>query len=214
MSENALEVLLRNYPQLAGCRADILEAAGLLKECYDRDGVVYTCGNGGSCADADHITGELLKGFCKKRPLSADMRRRLAECSANAEDAALLGGRLQCGLRGISLMSHHAAESAVSNDLGGTLGAAQQLMALGRPGDVLVAISTSGNAENIRYAVAVAHAIGMKVIGMTGRAGGTLGGMADVAIRVPADQTYRIQELHLPVYHALCLMIEEAYFAE
>ena len=207
-----LEVLEQNYPALVGCRDSILAAFALMAECYDHDGVIYTCGNGGSCADADHITGELLKGFCKKRPMSDADRETLRGCCDSLADYELLSNKLQCGLRGISLMAHHAAETAVSNDLGGTLGAAQQLFALGRKGDVMIAISTSGNAENIRYACEVAKLKGIKVIGMTGSKGGKLAELADVVIRVPADQTYRIQEYHLPIYHALCLMIEEKYF--
>ena len=207
-----LEKLEADYPRLASCRESILAAFRLMAKCYDHDGVIYTCGNGGSCSDADHITGELLKGFCRKRPMGAHERQKLQSVACSAEDCELLSEKLQCGLRGISLMVHHAAESAVGNDLGGTLGAAQQLFALGRPGDLLLALSTSGNAENIRYAVSVARLKDIKVIGMTGEDGGCLGRVADVAIRVPESQTYRIQELHLPVYHALCRMIEERYF--
>ena len=207
-----LEILLQNYPQLADCKADIEHAAQIVVACQEQGGTFFTCGNGGSCADADHISGELLKGFCKKRPMSAEEREALAAESPDV--AEVLSTRLQRGLRCISLMNFPGAGSAVRNDLGGELDAAQVLYALGRPGDVLLGISTSGNAKNVRYAVAVARLKGMKVLGMTGEGGGTLAQLADVAIRVPSCETYRIQEYHLPIYHALCRMVENHFFAE
>lgn len=214
MESKALDILFTNYPQLESCREDITAAYNLLAECYDGGGMVFTCGNGGSCADADHITGELLKGFCKKRPLPAESKEAFAD--ADKECGAFIAERLQVGLPAISLMNFPGAGSAVANDLDGLLGPAQLLYALGRKGrpDVLLALSTSGNARNVRYAVAAARVLGMKVIGFTGEGGGFLGANADVTIKVPARDTYRIQEYHLPVYHALCLMIEERYFSE
>ncbi|MBQ4479986.1 MAG: SIS domain-containing protein [Victivallales bacterium] len=209
---NPLEILLENYPQLAGCRAEIEQTAKIIIDCQAQGGTLFTCGNGGSCADADHISGELLKGFCRKRPMTSEERAALA--AESPEVAELLGTKLQRGLRCISLMNFPGAGSAVRNDLGGDLDVAQVLYALGRPGDVLLGISTSGNAKNVRYAVAVARLKGMKVLGLTGEGGGTLGELADVVVRVPSRETYRIQEYHLPIYHAMCQMVENHFFAE
>ena len=207
-----LEILLQNYPQLADCKAEIEHAAQIVIACQEQGGTLFTCGNGGSCADAEHISGELLKGFCKKRPMAKEEREALAAKSPDV--AELLSTRLQQGLRCVSLMNFPGAGSAVRNDLGGELDVAQILYALGRSGDVLLGISTSGNAKNVRYAVAVARLKGMKVLGMTGEGGGTLAQLADVAICVPSRETYRIQEYHLPIYHALCRMVEDHFFAE
>ncbi len=209
---NPLEILLENYPQLAGCRAEIEQTAKIIIDCQAQGGTLFTCGNGGSCADADHISGELLKGFCRKRPMTSEERAALA--AKSPEVAELLGTKLQRGLRCISLMNFPGAGSAVRNDLGGDLDVAQVLYALGRQGDVLLGISTSGNAKNVRYAVAVARLKGMKVLGLTGEGGGTLAELADVVVRVPSRETYRIQEYHLPIYHALCRMVENHFFAE
>lgn len=212
-ASNHLAELEERYPVLAGCIPSVAAAAALLVECYDEQGCVFACGNGGSCADADHITGELLKGFCRRRPILPQQQAAL-ESTAPAEDAALLAPRLQRGLRAVSLQHFPAAGSAVANDLDPSMGPAQLLFALGRPGDVFIGISTSGNAKNVRYALDVARMIGMKVIGLTGEGGGFLGEHADVAIKVPEKETYKIQELHLPVYHTLCRMVEDHYFQE
>ena len=207
----ALDDLEAAFPQLKPLRESILAAYRLMTACYDREGTLFVCGNGGSCADADHITGELLKGFCRKRPMLPEEASRLAECT-DAERAALLASRLQRGLRAISLMDFPAAASAVANDLGQDLAQAQLLYALGRPGDVLIGISTSGNAGNVANAVAIAKMKGIAVIGLTGENGGRLAREADVAIKAPVTQTYRVQEFHLPIYHALCRLIEARYF--
>ena len=207
-----LEILLQNYPQLANCDADIEKTAQLIIDCQEKGGTLFTCGNGGSCADADHISGELLKGFCRKRPMTQAEREALA--AQSPEVAEVLSSKLQRGLRCISLMNFPGAGSAVRNDLGGELDVAQVLYALGRKDDVLLGISTSGNAKNVRYAVAVAKLKGMKVLGLTGEGGGLLAELADVTIRVPSHETYRIQEYHLPIYHALCRMVENHFFSE
>ena len=209
--DEILSDLLVRYPQLAVCADSLRAAYRLIAACYERDGFLYVCGNGGSCADSDHITGELLKGFCSLRPLPAEEREKLKTLAG--DDGKMLASTLQCGLRAISLNSHAALTTAVGNDLGDGLGPAQMLQALGRPGDVLLAISTSGNARNLALAGAVAKAKDVKIIGLTGRKGGKLRQAADVCICVPEDETYKIQELHLPVYHALCLMLERRFFA-
>ena len=205
-----LDTLLENYPVLAPCLPQIQEAIHLLAEGFQRGATLFTCGNGGSCADADHIAGEFLKGFCRRRPLEDSLAARLQE--VDGEDGALLAGKLQRGLRCIPLTAFSAAFSAVRNDLDGQMDYAQTLLALARPGDLLLGISTSGNSRNVHLAATVAHSLGLKVLGMTGEAGGRLAREADVTIRVPARETYRVQEYHLPVYHAICRAVEEKFF--
>ena len=209
-NNDILQNLFSHYPELKTCEDDILTAFGFLADCYDHDGIVYTCGNGGSCADAAHIVGELMKGFVCKRMLTCEERDELTRM--DAVDGAYLADHLQHGLRAVSLMGQEALSSAVGNDLGGDLAPSQQLMGFARPGDVLLGISTSGNARNIALACKVAKLKRLKIIGMTGEGGGKLASLADVCIKVPAKETYRVQEYHLPVYHALCMMIEVRYF--
>lgn len=209
---NFIDSLLKRFPELNCCKEEIRNAFDVLADCYDRGGCVFTCGNGGSAADAEHMVGELLKGFLLKRPLSADEKVRLQ--AAAAEDGAFLAEHLQYGLRAVSLMSQLAINSAVANDQGGDMGVAQQLFALGQPGDVLVAFSTSGNAKNVAYAAQIAKHRELKVIGLSGQDGGRLSHLADACIHVPSRETYRIQEYHLPIYHCLCMMLEARYFAE
>ena len=204
--------LLARYPALAVCEEAMASAIALLISTYEHDGTVFTCGNGGSAADADHIVGELLKGFVRRRPLPTADRTALS-CAAGV-DGDYLASRLQCGLRAMSLMSQPGLSSAVANDLGGDLGPAQQLYGMGRKGDLLIALSTSGNARNVALACRVAKLKGIPVVGMTGIAGGHLAELADICIKVPERETYRVQELHLPVYHALCRAVEAFFFPE
>lgn len=164
------------------------------------------------CADAEHIVGELLKGFVRKRRLSEEDRQHLQNLAL--PDADLLGLALQYGLPAICLMSQHAISTAVANDLDPDLGPAQQLYALGKPGDVLLALSTSGNARNVLLTVQIARARGMKIIGLTNACGGRLAELADVCLKMPELETYKVQELHLPVYHCLCMLLEARYFEE
>ena len=203
-----LDGLIGRYPALSPIRGEIERGFRLLAETYDRGGKLLLCGNGGSCADADHMAGELNKGFLKRRPLSPDVAAAL---SALGEEGAGLSGRLQSGLPAIPLQLP-ATQTAAQNDLGGDAAFAQQVIALGARGDALVGISASGNAANVRLAALAARAAGLRVLALTGAGGGLLAGRADVAIRVPETEVYRIQELHLPVYHALCAMLEERYF--
>ena len=165
-------------------------------------GKLLVCGNGGSAADSAHIVGELVKGFLKKRPLPADW------------DAALDHAPLQLGLPAIDLTAQGAVIAAVINDLGGDSVYAQQVLAYGRKGDVLLGITTSGNAGNVCLAAKTAHLLGMSVIGMTGEGGGRLAEIADVTVKAPSNETYRIQEYHIQYYHELCARVEEAFFAE
>ena len=202
--------LLERYPQLDFCKDKIKEAAEALINCYENGGKVLICGNGGSCADSDHIVGELMKGFLKLRPLSDEKK---AEMKANCPivDDELLN-KLQGGLPAISLPSITALNSAFCNDVDPELIYAQPLMALGTKKDILLALSTSGNSKNVYGAVKVAKALGVKVIGLSGKMGGKLKEVSDICICVPETETFKIQELHLPVYHYLCAAVETHFF--
>ena len=171
---------------------------------------ISSAGNGGSAADSDHIVGELMKGFVKRRPLPEELKRALA--AADPVRGKELAEKLQGALPAIALTNHAALSSAFANDVDGVLSYAQQVNGYGRTGDVFLGISTSGNAENVMYAAVTARAKGMRVIALTGKTGGKLGAFADISIIVPEQETYKIQELHLPIYHALCLMLEERFY--
>ncbi len=205
-----LEELVMRYPSLAGQKAEIAKAYEILKNSYDRGGKLLIAGNGGSCADSEHIVGELMKGFCKKRPLPADLLARIA--AADPDPDEMLSSKLQQGLPAIALTGHNALSTAFVNDVDAEYVFAQQIVGYGRQGDVFLGITTSGNSRNVLRAAAVAKAMELQVIALTGRDGGRIRGLADCAVVVPEQETFRIQELHLPVYHALCLMLEETYF--
>ena len=202
-----LEELVERYPVLDAVKDDVRKAYELLEACYEQGGKLLIAGNGGSCADAEHIVGELMKGFVKRREVSDSF----AECLRNADEVrgAELAKKLQGGLPAIALTGHAGLSTAYLNDVDGDLIFAQQTYGYGRPGD---GISTSGNAKDVMYAMTVAKALGMKTIGLTGKDGGALKREADVSVVVPETETFKIQELHLPVYHALCLMLEERFF--
>jgi D-sedoheptulose 7-phosphate isomerase len=202
--------LLERYPNLIFCKADILRAKEALIRCYEKKGKLLLCGNGGSAADCEHIVGELMKGFMSKRPLSSTQREKMSERCEDLRDETL--SKLQNALPAISLTSFNSLNTAFSNDVDADLVFAQSVFGLGKTNDVLIAISTSGNSKNVLEAARVARSIGLKVIALTGRGGGALARIADVTIRVPEDETYRIQELHLPVYHYLCAEIEKYFF--
>ena len=211
-AEKYLEELIRRYPVLAPVKENIHRAYQILEECYQEGGKLLVAGNGGSCADSEHIVGELMKGFCKKRRVPEDFAKALLK--ADAKRGGQLAEALEGGLAAIALTGHPGLSTAFLNDVDGAYIYAQQIYGYGKEGDVFLGISTSGNAKNILYAAAVARAKGMKVIGLTGKDGGELSGAADVAVIVPDKETYRIQELHLPIYHTLCLMLEEPFFPE
>ena len=201
--------LLNRYPCLKQCERDIVAAKELLVKCYVEDKKVLLCGNGGSCADCEHIAGELMKGFLKKRPLSDVVKTEMSELGIDES----ISNSLQAGLPAIPLTSFTALNSAFCNDVDPELVYAQSLLALGKKDDVLVAISTSGNSKNVVSGVKVAKLLGIKVIALTGESGGKLKELADVCISVPETETFKVQELHLPVYHYLCAEVE-AYFFE
>lgn len=206
-----LDVLMQRYPTLQTTRADIAAAYRLLLRCYSEGRKLLVGGNGGSAADAEHIVGELMKGFCSARPVDAAFATRLAH--VDEQMAPLLTEKLQGTLPAVSLGSHPALQSAFTNDVDGRLVMAQQLYGLGEEGDVFLGISTSGNSTNVLYASTVAKAKGLSVLALTGQAGGSLAKLADVAICVPETVTHCVQELHLPVYHCLCMMLEDAFFS-
>lgn len=205
-----LNELVERYPVLESVKGDISASYEILRSCYGLGGKLLVAGNGGSCADAEHIVGELMKGFVKKRELSPQLMGRLTE--VGGLKGKELAGCLQGCLPAIALTGHAGLSTAFLNDVNGEMIYAQQVCGYGQENDVLLGISTSGNARNIEYACITAKAKGMKVIGLTGKDGGRLKDLADQAIVAPEMETYKIQELHLPIYHTLCLMLEEWFF--
>ena len=210
-----IEILLRNHPALTACQDTIETARDLLIDTYREGGKLLLCGNGGSAADCDHIAGELLKGFLSHRPLSEEDCLALAESLPDGEadpDLYLLAGQLQGGLPAISLPAQTAALTAVCNDTDPALIFAQLTWALGQAGDTLVCLSTSGNSRNVVLAAKAARAKGMKVLALTGERDSKLSELADVTVKAPSTETFRVQEYHLPIYHYLCAKIEEEFF--
>lgn len=207
-----IDQLIERYPSLSVCKKDIEDAAKAMIESFKNGGKLLVAGNGGSCADSDHITGELLKSFCKKRNPSADFINQIK--AIDADTGAYLADKLQGSLPAIALTNNTALMTASLNDVDGNVMFAQQVNGYGVKGDVFLGISTSGNSKDIVYPTVVAKAKGLKTIALTGKNGGKLKGLADICIVVPQNETFMIQELHLPVYHALCLEIEEAFWKE
>ncbi|MBR5460804.1 MAG: SIS domain-containing protein [Clostridia bacterium] len=204
--------LINRYPMLEACREDIEKTLEAIISCYERGGKLLLCGNGGSAADCDHIVGELMKGFLKKRPLSDEKKEEMKKLSPSLDTDLL--SKLQSGLPAISLPSLSILNSAFCNDVDPSLIYAQSVLGLGKKGDLLIAISTSGNAENVAAAVKVARGIGMTTVGLTGESGGKLRTLADICICAPEKETFKIQELHLPIYHLLCAAVEDHFFAK
>jgi D-sedoheptulose 7-phosphate isomerase len=207
-----VEAMLARHPELGSAVDDLVAAFRAIAGALARGGCLYLCGNGGSLADAMHISGELLKSYTLPRSLDAELRSRLA---ATGPDGELLGQVLERGLRATVLGLNHSLTSALENDVDApAIGYAQELLVMGRPGDVLLGISTSGNARNVCYAVQVARAVDMVTLSLTGAAGGRLASLVDVAIRAPSRQTDRVQEYHVHLYHCLCEMLEVWFFGE
>ena len=207
-----VDLLIERYPVLAECKNDIVSAYEIMEEAYLNDKKLLIAGNGGSAADSEHIAGELMKRFKILRPVPEDFKQKLL--SIDSVRGENLANNLERGLMAIPLVAHEALTTAYINDVDGLGVFAQQLYGFGRPGDVFLGISTSGNSKNVMSATVVARALGIKVIGLTGKTGGELAEVADVVIRVPETETYMIQELHLPVYHCLCLMLEDKFFGK
>ena len=208
--DERMDEMIRRYPALESCKEDIEKACNAVIDCYSNKGKLLVCGNGGSCADADHIVGELMKSFEKKRPLPEDFKESLQ--SASSERGGYIAENLQNALPAISLCSHTSLISAISNDMDASLVYAQQIVGYGRAGDLLIAISTSGNSRNIIDAVITAKARGLTVIGLTGQNGGNMKPYCDIAICVPSNSTPEVQEYHLPVYHTICQIVENRFF--
>lgn len=207
-----VDVLINRYPELENQKQNIIEAYYILERSYSAGGKLLIAGNGGSAADAEHIVGELMKGFENPRKLSKEYKNKLK--AVNLEMGNILGENLQIGLPAIALDGHLALSTAYMNDCEPLLCFAQQVNGYGNKQDIFLGISTSGNSKNILFAATVAKAKGMKVIGLTGANNSRLSEMADVTIRSSQTRTYMIQEHHLPIYHCLCLMLEERFFGE
>lgn len=212
VADPVMETLLNRYPGLASCAEEITEAYQILRDSIGQGGTVFVCGNGGSHADADHIIGELSKGFLSKRTVPAEIATRMTE--KLGEDASGLCAKLQMGMRAMLLSAHPALSSAYANDVDPLMCCAQQLFVMGRKQDVVIGLSTSGNAENIQNVFKVAGGLGIRRILFTGNRHGKCERYADCVIAVPESETYRIQELHLPVYHAVCIMLEEYFYGK
>lgn len=210
--EEQLALLFERYPKLAVCKDDIKKAYELLEFAYSNGRKLLVCGNGGSASDSEHIVGELMKEFKLKRKVYVDQATALK--AIDPELGQVLADNLQGALPAICLTGHSSLTTAFMNDANADLVFAQQVNGYGKPGDVFLGISTSGNSKNVLYAAVNAKAKRLKVIGLTGAKENKLMKYADVCIRVPETETYKIQELHLPVYHCLCLMLEEKFFGE
>ena len=207
-----IDLLVERYPSLEVVKEDIIAAYLLMEKSYENGGKLLVAGNGGSAADAEHIVGELMKGFKNSRKPTSDFADKLI--AENHELGTILAANLHGVLPAIALDGHPALSTAYMNDCEPFLCFAQQVNGYGKAGDVFLGISTSGNSKNVLYAATTAHAKGLRVIGLTGVKGGKLEHMSDVCIKVPQTETYMIQELHLPIYHCLCLMLEDKFFAK
>lgn len=206
-----IDLLISRYPLLEACKDDIVKTYGFLETSYSNGGKLLVCGNGGSAADSEHIVGELMKAFKLSRTIPAQQADALK--AVDPEIGTALANRLQAALPAITLTAHTALNTAFMNDCDPLLVFAQQVNGYGNRNDCFMGISTSGNSQNVLYAAVTAKALGLKTIGLTGQKESKLSKVADVCIRVPETETYKIQELHLPVYHCLCLMLEEHFFA-
>lgn len=203
-----LNELMERYPALISAGDAIKKAEGILLECFKNGGKLLVCGNGGSCADSDHIVGELMKGFLLKRKIPDTMREKLSEY----EDGTYLADNLQGAVPAVSLTAHAGLISAFANDVAPDMVYAQQVYGYAKKGDVLIGITTSGNSANVVNAAKVAKACGMKVIGLTGKNENKLDKISDVVIHAPETETFKVQELHLPIYHYLCAKCEQEIF--
>ena len=205
-----LQQMLNRYSNLAPLKNSVKDATEVIINTYKNGGKVLVCGNGGSCSDADHIVGELMKSFEGHRPVKKEVKEKLE--AVDPERGKMLAEKLQQGLPAVSLTAHNALITAIANDIHGDMIFAQQVTGLGCKGDVLIGLSTSGNSQNVVDAFIVAKAKGLKTIGMTGETGGKMKDLCDVLINVPEKRTAFVQELHLPVYHAICMMVENEMF--
>ncbi|MGD1816077.1 MAG: D-sedoheptulose-7-phosphate isomerase [Pleomorphochaeta sp.] len=210
--DNKFSQLLERFPKLEYSKEAIIKADKLLIETAKNNKTIFTMGNGGSASDSDHIVGELMKSFIKKRDLNDEYKEKLINIDQKL--GTELANELQGGIKSISLTQHNALSTAFSNDVNPQLGFAQQLSVLGEKGDSVICITTSGNSKNVIYAAIVAKAKGLNIIGLTGKGGGILRNFCDICIEVVEKETYKIQELHLPIYHALCISLEQEFWHE
>lgn len=210
ITQKFINNFFERHPDLLPLQEGIFQACNTLITAFQNGNKLLLCGNGGSCADCDHIAGEFLKGFLLKRPVDEDLKNIMVE--KYGEAGAEIAGKLQQGLSTISLNTHSAAISAFENDVDPELIYAQQVLAYGKPGDVLIGISTSGSAKNVAAAVMTANSLGLHTIGLTGKDGGKLAQLAQLSLIMPQCETYRIQEDHLAVYHLLCAVVEYEIF--
>lgn len=210
--QHHIDSLIERYPMLEGCKESIINSYKILEDCFKNGNKLLIAGNGGSCADAEHISSELMKGFMLSRKCSKEFGDKLK--AIDKVRGSILEEKLQCGLPTIALHNHQGMNTAFINDIenGGEYVFAQQVFVYGVKGDVILLISTSGSSKNIINASVVSRALGIKVIGLSGESGGILSEVADVIIKVPENETFKIQELHLPIYHCLCSMLEEKFF--
>lgn len=210
--EKHIDLLIERYPKLEVCKEDIISGYELLEECYTKGGKLLIAGNGGSAADSEHIAGELMKRFKTPRPIPNELKEKLVEIDPVRGEN--LSKNLERPLMAIPLVAHEALTTAYINDVDGLGVFAQQLYGYGKEGDVFLGISTSGNSKNIMNATVVARALGLEVLGLTGKSGGELNEVSNICVKVPETETYMIQELHLPIYHCWCLMLEDYFFEE
>ncbi len=211
-AEQLLQTVLRDNPALLPLEPELRRAVEIACDSFQNGGKLLCCGNGGSAADSEHIVGELMKGFLLKRPLTNSEREAIAQTGCPEPEA--FADHLQRGLPAISLVSQSGLFTAFCNDVDPAMVFAQQVFAYGNPGDLLIGLSTSGNSENVVRAAYAAKARGMKVIAFTGEAGGKLASIADITLRAPTRETYRVQEFHLPLYHAFCGCVELQIFGD
>jgi D-sedoheptulose 7-phosphate isomerase len=204
--------MLAKYPDLDACIADLERAAQLLHDTYARGSKVLICGNGGSAADAEHMVGELMKGYLAPRPIPDELREQLIAAYPDAGE--YIAAHLQGALPTFSLVSQTSLITAYANDVAADMIFAQQVYGYGVRGDVLIGISTSGNSKNILQALRVARVRQVRTIGFTGRTGGAMPSLCDVCVRAPFDTTAEIQERHLAMYHALCAALEQEFFSD
>jgi D-sedoheptulose 7-phosphate isomerase len=209
-TKELIDQLCDRHPSLTTLKPAIEDACNQMIACYENGGKVLVCGNGGSCSDSEHIVGELMKSFELKRPIRPDLQEKLAALSP--ERGKYLAIHLQQGLPAISLTSHTSLTTAIANDIHGDIIFAQQVIGYGKTDDLLLAISSSGNSQNILDACMVAKAMNLRVIGLTGETGGKMKEFCDILINVPGRRTFMVQELHLPVYHVICLAVEHHFF--
>ena len=205
-----IDYLIERYPALSVCRQSLTQAVEAIIEGYRQGGKLIVCGNGGSASDSEHIVGELMKGFVKKRPVTDELYAKMQSICPNEAD--YLRDNLQMPLPAISLMNAVALNSAFANDQAPDLAMAQQVLGLARPEDIFIGISTSGNSANVIYAIQMAKTLGTKTIGLIGNRHCRMQNLCDIVIAAPEMETYKIQELHLPIYHMLCIAVENEFF--